>query len=224
MSDALQIACLDGRRFACVPAQTALLVIDMQSDFLDPLGYCAQSGDDIFLLSAIQPRVHALTMAARAAGLTVIHTREGYRADGTDIHPQKAERMSVGDRGPLGRFLIRGEAGQDFFEGFHPAPGEAVFDKPGFSAFYRTALEAHLRDRGIARLILTGVTTQCCVHSTLRSAVDRGFWCLTIADACAALSAEVHAAALSLIAAEDNLFGWVAETTAALAAFEEATP
>ena len=123
-----------------------------------------------------------------------------------------------GAPGPLGRALIRGEPGHDFLEGFRPPPSEAVFDKPGFSGFYRTDLEQHLRDAGISHLILAGITTQCCVHSTLRDAIDRGFYCLTVADACAAFDPAVHDAVFTVIQAENHLFGWVADTADVIAA------
>jgi nicotinamidase-related amidase len=132
----------------------------------------------------------------------------------------KRERNSAGQPGPLGRFLIRGEPGQDIVADLAPEPGEPVFDKPGFSAFYRTGLQDHLRSHGITHLIVTGVTTQCCVHSTLRSAVDRGYWCLTLEDCCAAQEPALHEAALSLIYGEGHLFGWVCASPALLAALD----
>lgn len=206
----IPVPCRHGRRFDLAPETTALLVIDMQRDFLDPSGMCARAGEDIASLRAVMPRVQAVTAAARAAGLTLIHTREGYAPDLADVNPLKRARGSVGAAGPLGRFLIRGEAGHDFIDGFQPAVGEAVIDKPGFGAFHRTDLETRLRDRGITHLVLTGVTTQCCVHTSLREAVDRGFFCLTVDDACAAFDPTVHAATLDLIEAENHLFGWIA--------------
>jgi nicotinamidase-related amidase len=210
MPSTLTVQCQGQRQFIFKPEKTALLVIDMQRDFLDPEGFCAIAGEDIAPLRAIIPSVAEVTSRARHRGLKIIHTREGYSPDGSDIHTMKAERASIGNEGPLGRFLIRGEAGHDFLPALYPEPGESVIDKPGFSAFYRTGLEELLRESGITRLVLTGVTTQCCVHSTLRSAVDRGFWCLTLADATAAFEPEVHDAALRLIKAEEDLFGWVA--------------
>ncbi len=214
------IACWDDRRFPFEPAATALLAIDMQRDFLDPEGMCAVNGDDVAPLQAIVPAIERLCRAARRAGVQVIHTREGYAPDLADVHPMKAERGSVGTPGPLGRFLIRGEAGHDFIDACTPAADETVIDKPGFSAFYRTDLEDRLKTAGIDRLILTGVTTQCCVQSTLRDAVDRGFYCLTVADACAAVEPALHAAVLTVIQGENHLFGWIAETADVLAALD----
>ncbi len=206
------IPCWDDRRYRFDPARTVLLAIDMQRDFLDPQGMCAVSGDDIGHLRACIPNVTALQAAARQAGIRVMHTREGYAPDFSDVHPAKAERGSVGTEGPLGRFLIRGEAGHDFIPALQPASGETVIDKPGFGAFYRTELDEILRQAKISHLIVCGITSQCCVQSTLREAVDRGFYCLTVADACAALTPELHAATLTAIQGENHLFGWLADT------------
>jgi nicotinamidase-related amidase len=213
MGRKVTVTCQGGRGFSFEPASTALMVIDMQRDFLDPKGMCALGGEDLTPLCGIIPTIAALSKLARERGITMIHTREGYAPDLSDVHPLKRERQSVGAEGPLGRFLIRGEPGHDFIEELMPRPGETVIDKPGFSAFYRTHLDDDLRRLGITHLILTGVTTQCCVQSTLRSAVDRGYWCLTLADACATFDAEVHDAALRLIEAESHLFGWVTQAT-----------
>lgn len=212
------IECWGGRRFEFGVDSTALLVVDMQRDFLEPDGMAAVEGEDISQLRAVVPAVAAIAAAARRHGIRVIHTREGYAPDLSDVSPMKAMRGSVGNRGPLGRFLIRGESGHDFAAGLMPASGDLVIDKPGFSAFYRTDLEPQLRSAGIDRLMICGITTQCCVHSTLRDAVDRGFYCLTVADACAAIDPAVHAATLRIIQAEDNLFGWIADSAAVLAA------
>jgi len=212
------IKCWGDRSFGFDPATTALLVIDMQRDFLDPAGMAAVEGEEIDELRKIMPTLRALSAAARLVGVPVIHTREGYAADLSDVSQAKAERGSVGTPGPLGRFLIRGEPGHDFHEGFQPEPGETVIDKFGFGAFYRTDLEELLETEGITHLIAAGITTQCCVHSTLREALDRGFYCLTVADACAAFEPAVHDAALAIIQAENHLFGWIADSGDVLAA------
>jgi len=209
VSRQVDVPCRGGRSFTFEPASTGLMAIDMQRDFLDPQGMCG--GEDLAPLRAIIPTLAAVTEAARRHGLTIIHTREGYAPDLSDVHPMKRERQSIGQDGPLGRFLIRGEPGHDFIEELKPRPDELIVDKPGFSAFYRTGIEEELRARGLTHLILMGVTTQCCVQSTMRSAVDRGYWCLTLADACAAFEPQIHDAALALIEAESHLFGWVTQ-------------
>ncbi len=212
------VACNAGQSFEVIPAATALLVIDLQRDFLDPGGLVASLGDDISAMRAIVPNAVALIAAARAAGVQVIHTREGYAPDLSDMHALKRERGVAGREGPLGRFLIRGEPGHAHIAECLPAPGETVVDKPGFGSFYRTGLEDILRRRGIERLVIFGVTTQCCVSSTLREAVDRGFRCLVVEDACAATTPELHAASIAAIYGENHLFGWVSDTPRVLAA------
>ena len=209
-----RIDCWGGRSLRLPAGRTALLVIDMQRDFLDPDGMCGLLGEDVARLQAVVPALRRTLEAARRAGLAVIHTREGYAPDLSDVNAVKAERGGVGRAGPLGRFLIRGEAGHDFVAELQPDPGEAVIEKPGFSAFYRTDLQARLDAGGLSHLVLGGVTSQCCVHSTLRDAVDRGFTCLTLADGSAAFDPELHRATLAIIQGEDHLFGWIADTQA----------
>lgn len=216
------VDCVAGRQYAFDRAHTALLVIDMQKDFIAAEGMAGQGGHDLEPLTRIVPRVSAVLEAGRREGLRIIHTREGYAPDLSDVNPLKRERSGAGRRGPLGRFLIRGEPGQDFLDELRPGPGELVIDKPGFGAFYRTDLEAHLRHEGITHLILMGVTTQCCVLSSLREAVDRGFWCLLLSDCCAAFDPEAHEATLTVIQAEDHLFGWISDSEALIAALSQA--
>jgi nicotinamidase-related amidase len=156
-------------------------------------------------------RVGRLLAWARGTGCRVYHTREGYSSDLSDVSAFRQDLDYVGHPGPLGRSLIRGELGHDFVADLQPLPGEPIIDKASFGAFYRTDLEEQLRAAGVERLILCGVTTQCCVHSTLREAVDRGYWCLTVADCCAASEQGLHDAALMLIAGEGHLFGWIAD-------------
>ncbi|WP_420418726.1 isochorismatase family protein [Pacificispira sp.] len=209
------VNCRGGHRLSLPDGgKTALLVIDMQRDFIDPQGMCAVLGDDPAFARAIVPRVERLTGWARAQGHAVLHTREGYAPDLSDMHPAKRARRGPVSEGPLGRFLIRGEAGHDFIDRLRPAPGEPVVDKPGFGAFHATDLDTQLRQRGVTHLILCGVTTSCCVHTTLREAVDRGYTCLTVADCCAALELDDHDRALDLIASEGDLFGWVCDLSA----------
>ncbi len=209
----MRVSCWGDRVYEFDPARTALLVIDMQRGFLAENERNAE-------LRAIMPRLRALTSAARRAGLMILHTREVYAADGSDITPVKAMMDYVGKPTPQGPFLVRGTASHDFMEGFEPGDGELIVDKAAFNAFHESPLAQHLADRAITHLILTGVTTQCCVHSTLRDAVDRGFICLTVEDCCAAFRREWHDATMQIIQSESNLFGWIAssrEVEAALA-------
>jgi biuret amidohydrolase len=204
------------------PRASALLVIDMQRDFLDPLGYVAQTGVDVSILRGTIAPVRRLLAAARAATIPVIHTREGHRTDLSDLTVFKQRRAAgsgapIGSVGPLGRLLVRGEPGHAIIADAAPLPGETVIDKPGFGAFYATDLELILRAAGISALTIAGVTTDICVHSTLREAVDRGFDCTTVADACAAGDPAVHAAMLTCIAGEGGILGRVLDTDAVVA-------
>lgn len=202
---------------------TALLMIDMQRDFLDPRGYAAKAGLDISgLRSAIEPAGRVLD-AARKAHLTIIHTREANAPDLSDVPPCFADASQrtgapVGTLGPMGRFLIRGEYGTDIIDELGPLTTEITIDKPGFSAFEGTALGAMLNMRKIQHLIICGVTTEVCVSSTLRTAVDRGFRCVTVSDACASAFPELHAAALKMIQVEGGVFGTVATSAEVIAA------
>ncbi len=218
MPASISVPCWQGLSYAFDPARTAFLAIDMQRDFLVEGGICAQAGADISALRATVPTVAGLLEAARRARLTVIHTREGYAPDLSDMHDLKRARHSVGQAGPLGRFLIRGETGHDFVEECRPLDGETVIDKPGFSAFYKTGLEDLLRGKDISHLVIAGVTAQCCVLSTIRAAVDRGFHCLLLADACAAVEAKLHRATLDIIQGENHLFGWIADSASLIGA------
>ena len=202
----------------------ALLVIDMQRDFLDPLGYVAQSGVDVSILRRTIEPVRRLLAAARAAKIPVFHTREGHRPDLSDLTAFKRQRAAgsgaaIGSDGPLGRLLVRGEKGHDIIEDVAPLPGEPVVDKPGFGAFYSTDLELMLRAAGISSLTIAGVTTDICVHSTLREAVDRGFECTTVSDACAAGDVVVHDAMIRCIAGEGGILGRVLDTHAVVTAW-----
>jgi len=196
---------------------TVLLIIDMQRDFLDPDGYVARTGVDVTALRAVIPQVRRLLLTARAVGVPVIHTREGHRPDLSDLSVVKRRRAAqagapIGSAGPLGRLLVRGEAGHAIIEELAPLVAETVIDKPGFGAFYATDLELILRTAGITSITLAGVTTDICVHSTLREAIDRGFDCTTVGDACAAGDAGIHRAMLDCIAGEGGILGAVAST------------
>jgi biuret amidohydrolase len=202
----------------------ALLVIDMQRDFLDPLGYVGQSGVDVGILRRTIEPVQRLLAAARAAKMPVFHTREGHRPDLSDLTVFKRRRAAgsgaaIGSMGPLGRLLVRGEKGHAILEEVAPLPGEAVVDKPGFGAFFATDLELMLRAAGISALTIAGVTTDICVHSTLREAIDRGFDCTTVDDACAAGDISVHDAMIRCIAGEGGILGRVLDTRSVVTAW-----
>lgn len=207
-----------------MPAKTALLVIDMQRDFLLPEGYAAQAGLDIAPLVATIRPIGKLLSVGRAAGLLIVHTREGHLPDLSDCPPYKLERSrranaEIGSKGPLGRLLVRGEVGHDFVDVLRPLEKEIVIDKPGYSAFPHTTLQQVLTKRGIETLIITGVTTEVCVSSTLRTAVDLGYRCITVSDACASGDLALHKAALAMIGVEGGIFGEVATTAAVVERF-----
>jgi biuret amidohydrolase len=206
------------------PAKTALLVIDMQRDFLLPEGYAAQAGLDIAPLVATIRPIGKLLSVGRAAGLLIVHTREGHLPDLSDCPPYKLERSrranaEIGSKGPLGRLLVRGEVGHDFVDALRPLEREIVIDKPGYSAFPHTTLQQVLTKRGIETLIITGVTTEVCVSSTLRAAVDLGYRCITVSDACASGDPVLHKAALAMIGVEGGIFGEVVTTAAVVERF-----
>jgi biuret amidohydrolase len=206
--------------FSFQPSTAALVIIDMQRDFLEPGGFGAALGNDVSLLrSAIGPTERVLR-ACREAGMMVVHTREGHRPDLSDLAPAKRVRgrftTCIGDPGPMGRILVRGEAGHDIIPELGPAPGEPVVDKPGKGAFFATDLEAMLRGRGIAQLIVCGVTTEVCVNTTVREANDRGFDSLVLEDCTGSYFPEFHKAGLAMIKAQGGIFGWVAPSTALL--------
>jgi biuret amidohydrolase len=205
--------------------EVALILIDMQRDFLEPDGYLAAMGYDLAgVRAAIQP-ARRLLVAARAAGLCILHTRQGYRPDLAEVPAHKLARIqagksAVGKPGPLGRFLIRGEPGFQIIADLAPAPGEFVIDKTANSAFWGTDLAAILAARGIRALILAGVTTDVCVHCTLREANDRGLECLLARDACGSGDAEAHRGALHMMTVEDGVFGMLADVDAIIAALD----
>lgn len=208
------------------PARTALLIIDMQRDFLLPEGYAAQAGLDIAPLVATIRPIGTLLAVARKAGLLIVHTREGHLPDLSDCPPYKLERSrrahaEIGSKGPLGRLLVRGEVGHDFVEALRPLAGEVVIDKPGYSAFAHTMLQPVLTTRGIQTLIVTGVTTEVCVSSTLRTAVDLGYRCITVRDACASGDPALHEASLAMIGVEGGVFGEVATTAEVVERFTQ---
>lgn len=206
------------------PAETALIIIDMQKDFLYPDGYGAFLGNDVTLLQRTIAPIQALLAAARGRGMLVIHTREGHLPDLSDCPPTKLNRWPpgnrIGDMGPMGRILVRGEAGHAIVDELAPAPGELVIDKPGKNAFYATDLEEVLRTRDIRNLLVTGVTTDVCCSATVIAANDRGYNAIVLRDCVASYSPARHAAVLDVIKAQGGIFGWVTDSTAVLAAMQ----
>ncbi len=205
------------------PQRSALLVIDMQRDFLDPTGYAAQAGLDVARLRRTLGPVQSLIEAARAAAMHIAYTREGHRPDLSDCPPAKLARSraagaEIGSAGPLGRLLLRGERGHDLVDELQPRAGEPVVDKPGYSAFHQTELDQILRGWGIETVIVCGVTTEVCVHTTVRSATDHGLRCITVSDACAASEPHLQQPALEMIAVEGGIFGTVMPCAAVIAA------
>ena len=199
--------------FQFVPSACALLIIDMQRDFLEPGGFGEMLGNDVSQLRrTIEPNQRLLA-TWRANHLQVLHTREGHRPDLTDLPPVKKIRgrskTTIGDAGPMGRILVRGEDGHDIIPELYPLPTEPVIDKPGKGAFHATDLHAILQARGIRQLIVTGVTTEVCVNTTVREANDRGYDCLVPEDCVGSYFAEVQAAGLAMIKAQGGIFGWV---------------
>lgn len=208
------------------PATTALVVIDMQRDFLEPGGFGESLGNDVEQLRRTIAPTEALLAGCRDLGLLIIHTREGHVPDLSDCPPAKLKRgkpsMRIGDPGPRGRILIRGEEGHDIIDELAPAPGEPVIDKPGKGAFYATGLGDLLADKGITSLVVVGVTTEVCVHTTVREANDRGYECLVLSDCVGSYFPEFQRIGLEMVAAQGGIFGWVATSTDFLAALRAA--
>lgn len=214
----------DPYEFTFDPPRTALLVIDMQRDFVEPGGFGEMLGNDVTpLRRAVEPTQRVLE-AFRRARLTVIHTREGHRPDLTDCPPSKKARgrlkVGIGDPGPMGRILIRGEYGHDIIDELKPLPTEPVIDKPGKGAFYATDLELVLKEQGIRSLVVTGVTTEVCIHTTVREANDRGYECLVLEDCVGSYFPEFQKAALEMIKAQGGIFGWVSTSANLLRVLE----
>lgn len=198
----------------------------MQRDFLDKGGYAATAGLDVSALRKPIPFVAELLEAARKNNVLVVHTREGHRPDLTDCPPTKLARSrnagaEIGSIGPLGRLLIRGEYGHDIIDELKPIEGEPIIDKPGYGAFHQTDLAQILDNHDIKRLYICGVTTEVCVHSTLREAVDRAYDCVLVSDACGSANVDLHDAAMKMVVVEGGIFGRVCDTQTTIAELKE---
>ncbi len=207
------------------PENTALIVIDMQADFCGEGGYIQLLGYDISLTRACIGPIRRLLEALRPRGFPILHTREGHRPDLSDLPANKRWRsrkmkggIGIGDAGPRGRVLVRGEPGWDIIPELYPAPGEVIIDKPGKGSFCATDLDLVLRTRGIVNLILAGITTDVCVHTTMREANDRGYECLLLSDCCGATDLGNHQAAIEMVKMQNGVFGAVSTSAALLEA------
>jgi nicotinamidase-related amidase len=201
-------------------SKTALVIIDMQRDFLEPGGFGATLGNDVTQLASAVGPCQAVLKAARGADILVVHTREGHLPDLSDAPIAKLQRgaptLRIGDPGPMGRILIRGEPGHDIIQALYPLDQEIVIDKPGKGAFYATGLDELLQKYGVENLLVCGVTTEVCVNTTVREANDRGYRCVVLADCCASYFPEFHEMGLRMIKAQGGIFGWVSDSAAVL--------
>jgi nicotinamidase-related amidase len=209
------------------PGQCALLIIDMQRDFLEPGGFGDALGNDVSRLQAIVPTLRQLLATFRAQQLPIFHTIECHQPDLSDCPPSKLKRgggeLKIGDRGPMGRILVVGEPGNAIIPELEPLPGEIVIEKPGKGAFCRTDLDAMLRDRDITHLLITGVTTEVCVQTTMREANDRGFECLLVEDATESYFPEFKQATLEMVRAQGGIVGWTTRAANILEKLEDAS-
>jgi nicotinamidase-related amidase len=209
-------------------AQAALVIIDMQRDFIEPGGFGETLGNDVSLLSAIVPACQQVLSAWRQAGGLVVHTREAHSADLSDCPPAKRDRgnpsLRIGDVGPMGRILVSGEPGNQIIDALAPSPWEIVIDKPGKGAFYATPLHDMLRENGISHLLFMGVTTEVCVQTSMREANDRGYDALLLEDCTESYFPRFKAATLEMIHAQGGIVGWTAPSAALLAPLAAARP
>ena len=209
------VACTAERTFRFDPRNTALVIVDMQHDFVSDNGACGAGGMDVRPLQAIIPNLRKVLSAMRRQGVQVVHTRYGFKPDLSNLSEMMRQQSrdaggEYGTPGPMGRILIEGEAGFEIIPQLMPQTGEIVINKASFGAFTNTDLHDRLQKRGITHIIVGGVTTQCCVEGTLREAIDRGYFCLTLNDGCAAFEPELHNGTMRTIQSEGHLFGWIA--------------
>jgi biuret amidohydrolase len=207
--------------FTCEPARTALVIIDMQRDFVEPGGFGESLGNNVTLLHPIIPVLQRLLASCRQRRMTIVHTREGHRPDLSDCPPAKRQRgkpsLRIGDPGPMGRILIHGEPGHGIIPQLTPIAGEMIIDKPGKGSFYGTDLDGQLQRRGITHLLITGVTTEVCVQTTMREANDRGYECLLVEDCTESYFPSFKQATLDMVRAQGGIVGWTAPAAAVLA-------
>ncbi len=210
------------------PSQLALVIIDMQRDFLEPGGFGEALGNDVSRLQAIVPTLQSLLEAFRRHQLTVIHTLECHRPDLSDCPSSKIKRgessLKIGDAGPMGRILVAGEPGNSIIPALAPLPGEIVIEKPGKGAFYHTPLDTILQEKGITHLLITGVTTEVCVQTTMREANDRGYECLMVEDCTESYFPEFKQATLAMVVAQGGIVGWTGVAANIIAAIERWGP
>ena len=212
--------------FECEVERTALVIIDMQRDFIEPGGFGETLGNNVALLAAIVPACQAVLAAWRQAGGMVVHTRESHRPDLADCPPAKRNRgnplLRIGDLGPMGRILVQGEPGNQIIDALKPAALEIVIDKPGKGAFYATPLQARLQERAIRKLLFMGVTTEVCVQTSMREANDRGYDCLLLEDCTESYFPRFKTATLEMVRAQGGIVGWTAPSAHLLAAMGKA--
>ena len=210
--------------YSFIEARTALVVIDMQRDFIEPGGFGDALGNDVARLAAIIPTVANLISLFRSRAMTVIHTREAHLPDLSDCPPSKIARGSasvrIGGEGPMGRLLVRGEAGNQIVEALAPVVGEWVIDKPGKGMFWNTGIHERLQEAGITHLVFAGVTTEVCVQTSMREANDRGYECLLVSDATESYFEHFKTSTIEMITAQGGIVGWAAPLSALVAAFE----
>ncbi|MFM7425433.1 MAG: cysteine hydrolase family protein [Elainella sp.] len=208
------------------PSQIGLVIIDMQRDFLEPGGFGAALGNDVTRLQAIIPQLQVLLETCRSLRLPIIHTLECHQPDLSDCPPAKLKRgrgsLTIGDPGPMGRILIAGESGNAIIPELQPLPQETVIPKPGKGAFYKTPLASVLQVQGVTHLLITGVTTEVCVQTTMREANDRGYECLLIEDCTESYFPQFKQATLEMVRAQDAIVGWTASSTAVISALKDA--